>query len=138
PVGLQTVPSPIPPNDPTTVLDFTASDDTSFEGEFADSYEVGAKTEMLDNSLLLNATAFYQKFTDFQLNTFVGTAFIVETIPEVESMGVDMDVVYFPPMVDGLTVQGGVTYSETEFGGFEASDLKVPSRFFSLRRLPEA
>jgi iron complex outermembrane receptor protein len=138
-IGLQTVPNPLNPTGPQiTVPNFTANPDTSFGGEFADSYEVGVKSQLFDNSLQLNATAFHQTFTDFQLNTFVGTAFIVETIPEVKSIGVDMDFLYFPPMVDGLTLQGGVTFTETQFSDFEAADLTNPSRFPSLARLPEA
>jgi outer membrane receptor protein involved in Fe transport len=117
--------------------DFTADPDTHFRGEFVDSYELGAKTKLLNRSLLLNATAFYQKFTDFQLNTFIGTAFVVETLPEVISKGVDVDFVYLPP-VDGLTFHGGVTYAETEIQPFTAADLLNPSRFSSLRRLPGA
>ncbi|MFN4178253.1 TonB-dependent receptor [Phenylobacterium sp.] len=116
---------------------FTADPDTHFKGEFVDSYELGAKTSWLDNSLLLNAAVFYQKFTDFQLNTYVGTAFIVESLPEVVSRGVDLDFIYLPP-VEGLTFQGGVTYAETEVQPFTASELINPSRFNSLRRLPGA
>jgi len=138
-IGGQQVNNPLNPAGPQiTVPNFTANPDTSFGGEFADSYEVGVKSQLLDNSLQLNATAFHQTFTDFQLNTFVGTAFIVETIPEVVSRGVDLDFLYFPPMVDGLTFQGGVTYAETQFSDFEAADLTNPSRFPSLARLPEA
>lgn len=116
---------------------FTADPDTHFNGEFVDSYELGAKTSWLDRTLLLNVAAFYQKFTDFQLNTFVGTAFVVETLPKVVSKGVDVDFIYLPP-VDGLTFQGGVTYAETEIGQFTAADLINPARFNSLRRLPGA
>lgn len=116
---------------------FTADSDTHFNGEFVDSYELGAKTSWLDRTLLLNVAAFYQKFTDFQLNTFVGTAFVVETLPKVVSKGVDVDFIYLPP-VDGLTFQGGVTYAETEIGQFTAADLLNPTRFNSLRRLPGA
>jgi outer membrane receptor for ferric coprogen and ferric-rhodotorulic acid len=82
-----------------------------------DSYELGAKTEFLDNSLLLNATIFHQTFEGFQLNTFTGTSFVVTSIPEVVSRGVDADFLYLTP-VEGLTVQGGVTYAETQFGDF--------------------
>ena len=116
---------------------FTADADTGFRGEFVDSFELGAKTSWFDRSLLLNVAAFHQKFTDFQLNTFVGTAFVVETLPKVVSKGVDLDFIYLPP-VDGLTLQGGVTYAETEIGTFTSADLLNPTRFNSLRRLPGA
>jgi len=122
---------------PAGLPNFTADPDTSFGGEFVDSYEVGAKTSWLNNSLLLNAALFYQKYKDFQLNTYVGTAFVVETLPEVTSRGVDIDFIYLPP-IDGLTFQGGVTYAETEVGEFTAADLISPARFTSLSRLPGA
>ncbi len=121
----------------TGCLDFAVLNDTSFAPEFADSYELGLKTKWFNNSLLLNATVFYQEFTDFQLNTFVGTAFIVESIPELTSKGVDADFVWFTP-VDGLAVQGGVTYAETQFGEFTAADLSDPTRFNGVFRLPGA
>ena len=95
--------------------------DTSFPAEFVDSYELGAKTTLLDRSLLLNAALFYQKFTDFQLNTFLGTSFAVRSIPEVESKGVDIDLLWFTP-VQGLSVQGGLTYADTTYG-----DQKIPN-----------
>jgi outer membrane receptor protein involved in Fe transport len=116
---------------------FTADPDTAFRGEFVDSYELGAKTSWFGRTLMLNVAGFYQEFTDFQLNTFIGTAFVVETLPEVRSTGVDLDFIYLPP-VEGLTLQGGVTYAETEIQAFTAQDLLNPSRFASLRRLPGA
>jgi iron complex outermembrane receptor protein len=114
---------------------FTANPNTGFGRELVDSYEAGFKAKLLDRSLLLNATVFHQTFTDFQLNTFVGTAFIVETIPTVVSKGIDADFVWFTP-VHGLTLQGGVTYADTRYGHFTAADLTDPSRFTSLSRLP--
>ena len=121
----------------TKPLDFQPNPDTSFDGEKADSYELGIKTKWLSNSLMLNATLFYQEYTDFQLNTFVGTAFIVESIPELTSTGVDADFLWFSP-IEGLTFQGGVTYAKTEFGDFDALDLTDPSKFNGIFRLPGA
>ncbi|MBW3560492.1 MAG: TonB-dependent receptor, partial [Proteobacteria bacterium] len=114
---------------------FTADPNTEFRGEYVDSFELGTKTNLFDRSLLLNATVFHQTFEDFQLNTFVGTAFIVETLPEVITKGADVDFIYATP-IEGLSLQGGVTYAETQVSEFTAADLIVPSRFNSLRRLP--
>jgi len=106
----------LPTGSPSGVVPVT---DTSFPAEFVDSWELGAKTSLFGDSLLLNATAFHQTFEQFQLNTFLGTTFIVESIPEVTSQGVDADLVWFAP-VDGLSFQGGVTYAKTEYGDFTA------------------
>ncbi len=110
--------------------------DTSFPAEFVDSIEAGFKSTLLDGSLLFNATLFNQKFEDFQLNTFLGTTFVVESIPEVESFGIDVDTIYLAPLVDGLTLQGGFTYADTRYGVFRPEDLANPGRFNQLQLLP--
>ena len=68
--------------------------DTSFPGEFVDSYELGAKTTWADGNLLLNATLFHQTYEDFQLNSFLGTSFVVRSIPEVVSKGIDTELLW--------------------------------------------
>lgn len=93
----------------------TPQDDTYFPGEFVDSYELGVKTIWADGNLLFNAALFHQEYEDFQLNSFLGTAFVVRAIPEVTSTGVDMDVLW-QTGIPGLMVQGGLTYAETEYG----------------------
>ncbi len=65
--------------------------DTSFPAEFVDSYEIGMKNTLFNRSVLFNVTGFYQEFSDFQLNTFLGTSFAVRSVPEVTSKGVDVD-----------------------------------------------
>jgi outer membrane receptor protein involved in Fe transport len=97
--------------------------DTSFPAELTDSYEIGIKNTLLDRSLLLNATIFYQEFHGFQLNTFNGLVFNVTSVPKVISEGVDADFVYFPKAIDGLTLNGGVTYAETYYPNSTASVL---------------
>jgi outer membrane receptor protein involved in Fe transport len=108
-----------------------------FPSEVVDSYEAGVKMTLLDRTLLLNATYFDQKFEDFQLNTFLGTAFVVESIPELTSRGVDADMVWFTP-VEGLSFQGGVTYTDAQYGVFTAADLSSPGNFAQLSLLPGA
>ena len=103
-----TAANPLPIN-PTTA-------DTSFPGEFVDSFELGAKTTWADGSLLLNATVFHQEYEDFQLNSFLGTSFVVRSVPEVTSSGVDAEILWQPQAVPGLMLQGGLMYAETKFG----------------------
>ncbi len=108
---------------------------TYFPAETVDSIEFGAKATLANGKLLLNATAFDQKYENFQLNTFLGTAFVVESIPELKSTGVDADLIWFTP-IKGLSFQGGITYAKTEYGSFTASSLTNPSRFPELSLLP--
>jgi outer membrane receptor protein involved in Fe transport len=87
--------------------------DTAFPGEFVNSYELGEKATLLDRKLLLNATLFYQEYTGFQLNTFTGLVFVVDSVPKVRSQGVDTDLVWFP--VHNLSFQGGLTVADTRY-----------------------
>ncbi|MBO9547731.1 TonB-dependent receptor [Caulobacter sp.] len=89
--------------------------DTSFPAEFVDSYEIGVKNTLFNRTVLFNVSGFYQKFTDFQLNTFLGTSFAVRSIPEVKSKGIDADFLWFTP-IKGLMVQSGLTYALTKYG----------------------
>ena len=77
----------------------------------------------------LNTSLFYQKFEDFQLNTFTGISFVVVSIPEVTSRGVDIDFDVAP--IENLVFNAGVTYAETEYGNFTPP-------FASLFRLPNS
>ncbi|KAF1722546.1 TonB-dependent receptor [Pseudoxanthomonas japonensis] len=90
--------------------------DTSFGGEFVDSFELGTKTTWADGTLLLNATLFHQEYEDFQLNSFLGTSFVVRSIPKVTSSGLDAEILWQPRAVQGLMLQGGLMYAKTEFG----------------------
>ena len=56
----------------------TSSSQLRFAAEKVDSFEIGAKYR--GRGFRLAATAFYQLFDDFQLNTFNGINFVVENI----------------------------------------------------------
>ena len=108
-----------------------------FPSEEVDSYELGIKTTLFNRSMLLNATYFDQTFDNFQLNTFLGTAFVVESIPELTSRGVDADFLWFTP-IEGLTLGGGITYTDAQYGRFTAADLAIPGNFPGISLLPGA
>ena len=86
----------------------------AFGAETADAWEAGVKSVLLDRRLLVGAAAFRQTYDDFQLNTFLGTTFLVRSIPQVRAKGVEADFVLTP--VEGLSLQGGLTYAQTEYG----------------------
>jgi outer membrane receptor protein involved in Fe transport len=110
---------------------FTPVANTSFPDETVDSYEAGVKTTWLHGKLLLNLTAFDEEYQHFQLNSFLGTSFVVESIPTVSSKGVDGQFMWLPP-VEGLTFQGGFTYADTRYGHFGASQLINPADFLPI------
>ncbi|SDW86454.1 TonB-dependent receptor [Lysobacter enzymogenes] len=104
--------------------------DTSFPGEFVDSYELGTKTTWAGGNLLLNATLFHQTYSDFQLNSFLGTSFVVRSIPKVRSQGIDTEVLW-QTGIKGLMLQGGLMYADTQYG-------KDPLPDADLAKLPGA
>ena len=113
----------------------TPDADLWFKPETVDSYELGLKSTLFSKALQVNIAYFDQKFHDFQLNTFLGTAFVVESIPELTSKGFDADMYWRTP-IPGLSFQGGLSYADTKYGNFTAADLANPSHFPGLSLLP--
>ncbi len=103
--------------------------DTSFGKETNDSYEVGEKATLFDRKVLLNATAFYQKYKGFQLNTFTGLVFVVTSVPQVISKGVDADFVWLASKA--FSFQGGITYADTRYdlNGAQLATLQAQTGF---------
>ena len=87
--------------------------DTRFAAETNDAFEIGEKATLLDRKLLFNVALFYQKYHDFQLNTFNGLVFVVDSIPQVISKGIDTDFVWFA--TPHLSFQGGITIADTRY-----------------------
>jgi iron complex outermembrane recepter protein len=110
------------PADPTSLnplaqIGLIPNDSTHFPRETVESGEVGIKTTLFDKTLRLNAAAFYQRYTDFQLNTFTGIQFVVTSLDRVVSKGVDVDFAWATP-ISGLTIAGGVTQDLTNITNF--------------------
>ncbi len=104
---------------PGIITALTANTNTFFKPEYSDSIEVGAKSTLFDRKLLLNASLFYEKFSNFQYNTFNGLVFVVDSLPVVYSKGVDADFLYRP--IRDLNLQGGVTIASTRFSHSDGS-----------------
>ncbi len=88
--------------------------DTSFESELVDAYELGLKMASDDNTFQMNVAAFYQDFENFQLNTFTGISFIVTSVPEVISQGVEVET-FWSPFRD-FSTNLGVAYTDARYG----------------------
>ncbi|KUR77105.1 TonB-dependent receptor [Novosphingobium sp. Fuku2-ISO-50] len=98
---------------PGSAAAITPINNTQFGDETNNSFEVGEKATLFNRKLLLNATLFYQKYKGFQLNTFNGLVFVVTSVPSVISKGIDADFVWIA--TNDLSIQGGVTYSDTRY-----------------------
>ncbi|WP_019961936.1 TonB-dependent receptor [Woodsholea maritima] len=111
---------------------------SGFAPEIVDAYEIGFKSQLFDDVVRLNANLFYQTIDDFQLNSFTGTAFVVESIEEIKSKGLELDFYYLPP-IDGLEFTGGYAYVDAQYGdnitntGLAGKTISLsPENFFTL------
>ncbi len=105
--------------------------DTSFLPETVDAFEIGAKLKLLDGDLTANVALFHERFENFQLNTYTGTSFLVTSVPEVISRGVELDVAWRTP-VEGLTATLGVAYADARYGDDMAAFVALNPSLFLL------
>lgn len=100
-----------------------------YKEEELTSYEIGAKTTLLDGSMQLNAAAFYYDYQDKQEQdaavTFVGNISGLTNVPESEIYGAELDMQWLP--TDGLQVNFGVAYLDTEIKKWMAVDRDASS-----------
>jgi outer membrane receptor protein involved in Fe transport len=124
----------------TSALSATAPSafNLQFAQEIVNAYELGFKLDLRE--FKFNAAAFYQKFDDFQLNTFNGVNFEVSNIEGcaddlggrdrdliagnsacsgkrkagVISKGIELEAFLYP--VDDFTLNVGITYTDTRYG----------------------
>jgi len=94
---------------------------TSFPAEFVNSFELGAKTTWADGNLLLDGALFHSKYTNFQLNSFSGISWVVDSIPELTTQGLDTNLLWQTPLT-GLTLEGAATYTKARYGNQTLSD----------------
>lgn len=86
----------------------------AFPAEKVEAVEAGLRAAPFGGRLQLGVSAFHQAYEDFQLNTFLGTTFLVRSIPEVTAKGAEVEATARP--VEGLRLQAGVVYAQTEYG----------------------
>ncbi len=87
--------------------------DLAFDAETVDSYELGAKADFRNGRARVNAAIFYAKFSDYQLNLFNGTNFVVDNKSGVDSKGVEVELQLRPR--SGVLIHGGATYTDVRY-----------------------
>lgn len=105
----------------TAVLANPESYPATFDPELVDSFELGIKTEWANDSVLANFYLFHSDFESYQLNTFNGIGFFVTSIPGASTQGAELELLWLPREIDGLTLQGGVTYADATYDEFPAT-----------------
>jgi iron complex outermembrane receptor protein len=89
--------------------------------ELIDAYEIGLKSEWLDNRLRLNGAAFYYDFTDLQVVISRGSSTDLLNAGKAEIKGLDLEM--NASATDNLTLRAGLSYLDTEYTEFETGIL---------------
>lgn len=103
-----------------------------YEPEELWAYEIGAKTDLLDNRLRLNGAVFYNDYTNQQVPFFVTnnigvTNVSVTNAGESEVVGLEMEAIYRPSA--NWTFLLAYTHAETKFKDFNISDVGTPGTY---------
>ena len=81
------------------------------------NYEIGWKTELFDNSLRFNGSAFFVEVDGLQTTIFdpnIVNLFFSDNAANAEIQGVEGDFTWAPASVEGLTVAGAFSFLDTE------------------------
>ncbi|MDA0272131.1 MAG: TonB-dependent receptor [Proteobacteria bacterium] len=94
--------------------------DFTFDPEENHGGEVGIKTSLFNNSMLLTAEVFHYTFDDLQVDFFNSQqfAYVTENAGGSITEGAEVQIEWATP-IDGLMVSGSVGYLKSEFTDFE-------------------
>ena len=99
-------------------LTFNPADLAGFDKEIVWAYEIGAKTQLLDNSLQFNASAFFYDYKGVQIygsiyqNPVVGPLFGITNAGDAEVYGAEFDLLW--KAAEGLDIRLGLGLLDTE------------------------
>lgn len=90
--------------------------DAPFRSETVDAYEVGLKSQILDNRLRFNAAAFYYSYSNLQLSVLSGSFLSTTNAANSTIMGIDLD--GEAAITDQFRVRFGAAFLDTKFDEF--------------------
>jgi iron complex outermembrane recepter protein len=103
-----------------------ATASTPFQPEVVDSYEVGAKLDLLDRRVQLNIAGFYSDYNGLQQNTTIpggptGNQTITSNVGSATIKGIEAD--FSAKLVDGLRFSGSLGITDSKFKNFVVGNL---------------
>ena len=99
---------------------FTPEELEPYDEETVISYEVGFKSSWLDSSMQLNGAVYYYDYRDVQgftqiVNETTGTVVTrLGNLGDAEHKGAELDMIWLPQMLDGLSLQASVAYLDAK------------------------
>ena len=116
-----------------------------YEPEDLATFEVGAKTDLLDNRLRLNGSVFFNNYDNKQEDVVVPdlapggtTVTLVQNAAKAKINGAELEFTFVP--ADGLTFNGSVGYLDAKYDDYTVLDLAgntVDKSGLELRRAPK-
>lgn len=95
----------------------TSGDDVFVDPEIPTNYEIGIKSEWLDNRVRFNAAIYYTEFKDFQASAQVPNAFpplfFLANAGELETQGVEIEI--NAQALENLQLQASIAYTDATF-----------------------
>jgi iron complex outermembrane receptor protein len=91
---------------------------STFEPEFVDAFEIGAKNTLLNGALTLNASAFYYDYNDYQVSQIRDRTAVNENF-DAKVWGLEFETVFAPTR--NLRVNATLGYLRTKIGKGESS-----------------
>ena len=106
---------------------------STFDPETDTSYEIGSKNIFFDNQLTLNLAAFFNQDSNHQQGEVVvtpgygpGTNTYIVNIPKVEIKGAEIEVIYRPEQIRGLTLSGNGGYQDAKITNGKVPGVEAP------------
>jgi len=91
-----------------------------FDQETLVAYELGFKSQWLNNRLQLNVAGFFYDYEDFQATLLVQNTSDIENATDAKVWGAEMELVTIP--FEGFQIKAGVSYQKATFDDFIAND----------------
>lgn len=111
--------APAAVRDPQTGAVIGASDN-AFDDEKVEGYEIGIKSRLIDRSLLANVAFYDYRYKGLQVGGIeptVGGVPVIRTVNAgaARTYGVDFDLSYRPPAVEGLALNASVNWNRARY-----------------------
>ena len=105
-------------------LAFSDTDFNEYDAEEIEAYEIGFKSQLLNNTLQINGAAFYYINDDQQINTDIAGAVLPQTSNggEGKSTGAELELWWIP--LEGLDMKLGLGWLDAEYGKFTLNGIE--------------
>lgn len=92
-------------------------DNLAFKAERATSYEIGAKTRLMNGSMNVSASAFSTDFDNLQISSFQNNSFVILNAAAARSRGFEVDTRWLPP-IQGLSLNGSMGFADARYKSY--------------------